>query len=450
MGFWLVLTSCRQQPDLGRLRQANEGCRGEGNRSNWVRSVFGPRLRVAFSVPGEILASWLKSIDGAYLKKLREALFAFPRRPYWTRLWIFQEIAAGALTQVLCGDDIFSWRDVDLLLQLCGEGRRKYLSSPGRDHPELFPGAWQMGQMKRVHPLHSTDLGRAIFATRHSQCSDVRDHIYGILSLVRWSGDPIVPDYNESIFDLAMEAILHIEEFTEVRDLLHVLEIHHSPSQIKERLLQPPTAVDTGECRGVSIGDQCRRFNTQEAIDLDGNVLADGRDHLTITAERDDATEDEWEETGRKYPALAEAWARACRKWRVEGRREMPVFLQARNQVDKVALACSAARTGDIVVPISSDLRGDHFLIIRRNRTCDAYDVVGQGFFLPGYRARMAEIEGGDATVYFSLTAADAMQLVGQDFVSSTEYDADARIQRLVTNPIVDQPVGAVRLDTGP
>lgn len=51
-------------------------------------------------------------------------------------------------------------------------------------------------------------LAEVLDAMRHFQCADVRDELYGVLSLVDWHGSPVpIPDYSKDSFEIAVEIL---------------------------------------------------------------------------------------------------------------------------------------------------------------------------------------------------------------------------------------------------
>jgi hypothetical protein len=140
-----------------------------------------------------------------------EALF---RRPYWDRLWILQEVLFGQHILVLCGDKRCSWKELkDLFI------------------PQHEVADWE-------YPVHVSEVVLSLIKEKASfqgadrrlsymietfaglQCEDVRDKVYGLLSLVRSSG--VVPvDYSQTpadVFFNALRKIVQDESFMEVEN----------------------------------------------------------------------------------------------------------------------------------------------------------------------------------------------------------------------------------------
>lgn len=117
----------------------------------------------------------------------RNALTALFRRPYFSRLWIVQEVVLAKSLHFYCGSSetfipIFSGSTLELLLTL-----RK--TAP----------AWM-----RYSALRQSAASRSLWSllqdTNSCRCSDPRDKIFGILSLaIAESEKDIKPDYSLSV-----------------------------------------------------------------------------------------------------------------------------------------------------------------------------------------------------------------------------------------------------------
>jgi hypothetical protein len=155
-------------------------------------------------------------------EKLRAILTKFAIRPYWTRLWILQEMFLSVSTIVLCGNDsvpihnlasfwdvvkYFGVRESFWTYQNLPETLQQLLNSkhgPGRDGVSL-PDALKI----------TVGLG----------CFDRRDSVYGIKAMVRWPADmpPLQVDYAMSASDLFWRMVPYVdaEDFSTGRQRAH-------------------------------------------------------------------------------------------------------------------------------------------------------------------------------------------------------------------------------------
>jgi hypothetical protein len=174
---------------------------------------------------------WTKS-------KLVKELTAFMERPYFSRVWILQELHMGIHVTYCCGRDVLSSGHVFALSQLLDplldwyvyqdqlpltryeKGIQKHIgkaiqtmAKSGKTDVDIensswsYPGESQRGCLALASSHAKTlHLRSAMAIMDKFQCTDDRDKLYGILSLVDWSSliEP-VPDYSKDTLSLAVE-----------------------------------------------------------------------------------------------------------------------------------------------------------------------------------------------------------------------------------------------------
>ncbi|KAF2756255.1 hypothetical protein EJ05DRAFT_488040 [Pseudovirgaria hyperparasitica] len=129
-------------------------------------------------------------------------------RPYWSRLWIIQEIflaPTGSLITVLWGDHCAKWPmlcDMVSLVQLLDEDLRPYGFKLGRSgcHLETLATMYMENRRSQRTPWDKWSFHKAlqIVAGNAFQCADARDRFYGLQGIVR--DDERVPvDYSLTI-----------------------------------------------------------------------------------------------------------------------------------------------------------------------------------------------------------------------------------------------------------
>jgi len=159
--------------------------------------------------------------------EFRSAVFAITKNPYWSRVWIFQELACGRKRTFLCGNNFMMEFDLALRAVVDWGGnpgmtngnllngtspsmvsaahtlkfrnRKFHLGlNPGRKRRQVL--SWFRGDdfpffltlLRRLHTLHATDC---------------RDRVYALFSI---AGDRrelnIIPDYTKSIHTVFTEA----------------------------------------------------------------------------------------------------------------------------------------------------------------------------------------------------------------------------------------------------
>ncbi|KAK3715550.1 hypothetical protein LTR37_007038 [Vermiconidia calcicola] len=147
--------------------------------------------------------------------RLRKAAVAFRARPYFSRVWVAQEIFLSKSTLVCCGREENPLRFCYGLMVLLNRERvfgvrptrmadwsNSYTSQDGSSAPlQLETQVYATSDVTRYF-----GLGELLYFTLPLRCADPRDSVYGILSMVNWAGgEPILPDYDKSVFALALE-----------------------------------------------------------------------------------------------------------------------------------------------------------------------------------------------------------------------------------------------------
>jgi hypothetical protein len=413
---------------------------------------------------------WLEGLDEQSLNSLRTALKNFVSRPYWSRVWVVQEIALSeGKILILCGTDAIVWDDLELILQLVGEGKANAFDDAGApkrlwDDFDAIPLAIEVGFLNILNGAHSESLDTMIRRTVMSLCSDPRDHIYGILSLVEWSREPIRPDYTRSHFDLAMEVLPHLHDISTLYEILQLLGIRHDQPEMKRLLQSSRNNPDDDD----DVENRTGEFEAQQ-VEFDGvyvdtflclTLLAAGNGQLIAALRNEDPQT--W---STKTQEIMEALDRGCARWTAEGHNDTPCLVRDRGGT--VAMMCGAAQPGDIVIRIMSPWRHNHTVLILQKNEGDEYDIISQGFLMPGYEIpdifapyfedspRFDTLDEAEirsifrAEVNLTMTVGDAMRLSGQDCVGADRqlsgYDPDARVQRLWCKAVT-YPKRAARL----
>ena len=137
----------------------------------------------------------------------------FCDRPYFSRVWVVQEMFGGLdRTMILCGREVLSWDQlVDLhhRMNACFNPYT-YESNAG------YRSSRTIGNLYRRLIAYDRDYYHFPAILEDSGvCEDPRDRIYGILRLIDWErfGVPRpVPDYSISLHQLALEALKRVRD----------------------------------------------------------------------------------------------------------------------------------------------------------------------------------------------------------------------------------------------
>lgn len=98
------------------------------------------------------------------------------KKPYWTRMWIVQEIVLAQSILLMCGNHTLKWDPVcTFLTKLSGH---TIMETPGYS-------IWTMRQsMPHTWSRKKTPLGFLLMFAAGKECSEPRDKVYGLLGLL--------------------------------------------------------------------------------------------------------------------------------------------------------------------------------------------------------------------------------------------------------------------------
>lgn len=121
--------------------------------------------------------------------KAIEALFV---RPYWVRLWIYQELKSARKLTVMCGNAILDWVALE-----------PYVHDLYMDYDvqDLFDTPAVRMILLRTRSM-GTSLWHMLEATKHLHCADQRDRVYTLLSVATTGHEGICADYTVQVANL--------------------------------------------------------------------------------------------------------------------------------------------------------------------------------------------------------------------------------------------------------
>jgi hypothetical protein len=138
-------------------------------------------------------ASWDRTIP------LTNTIWQLCERPYWKRLWVFQELKLASDILLMCGGRLLPWEP----FQSYWRGVLDHfeaVSGDSADKMELTLATSMV--MLRTKPTASS-LWDLLRATKNLECSDKRDRAYALLSVATEGHEHIQADYGASISTLA-------------------------------------------------------------------------------------------------------------------------------------------------------------------------------------------------------------------------------------------------------
>lgn len=263
---------------------------------------------------------------------------------------------------------------------------------------------------------------------------------------------PIVADYTRSTWSLALEALEHVKTLDVGYDMLLSLEIdssHLEMQQVRRDRLSRHTGL-TPQIGMRSSPHAPRNSYRVFSYDLGANRIRIGPGgELTVNVESysDDDTDTTEMESSRKDILDR---IRAIMDGRTEKYEPRPLIGTNPEWTSSrhVGFVSGNVSVNDIII-VQSDLdKQTPFLLIVREGEGDYYDIIGQGVFFPGDY----ELLYFSSDFELASTAEDAILLFGCDLLPMTEnsgryssdYDVEARAERLFVNP-ASIPKGAVR-----
>ncbi|KAK7745051.1 hypothetical protein SLS53_003286 [Cytospora paraplurivora] len=224
----------------------------------------------------EVMERWMSKL-GPALVKLGSAAARFTSRPYFERVWIYQELFLGRQISVCCG----KWHIPFRVLRgsyIAGifhhnaytrgfKGWRQYLEEDfdRQVSIDIYQQLIRAGALG----MDPTTLWTALYTVSIAECADPRDKVYGILSTVDWSNKtPIRPDYTKDRLHVAIETLKIVtsdgdwrgEWLQSVNVVLENLQVSEETTPgmreaiERRRLAQPgqSTKIDQGQLRGLA------------------------------------------------------------------------------------------------------------------------------------------------------------------------------------------------------
>lgn len=156
---------------------------------------------------------WPESMRESTIVELYNAFGMFLKRPYFQRVWIYQELVFGRDIQICCGDMNVELSLLWKLYQACERWKIASIKFPENIKRIDFAVMRNVRSLLQygVTPTTQGSLRQMTIVAGRLQSEDVRDRVYGVLALIDWEGEePIRPDYGKDPFDLAVEVLQRI------------------------------------------------------------------------------------------------------------------------------------------------------------------------------------------------------------------------------------------------
>lgn len=291
-----------------------------------------------------------------YLRTCARTLERFLARPYFSRVWILQELHLATRVEFFCSTDTVSAQEI---YTLC-----RHITHSLPTTRELLESAASEGNS-------TMSLNNALRKVNDAklQCSLMEDKLFGVLALVDWKGKaPIVPNYEgRDVYNLAVTVLTKISELEG--------SVSHETARLIAGVLGLLDADDTGSISGLDTAINRRRLS----IPIRPRELI--QDHPNMKDDRDSS-------------------AVMCYGWRLRGELEMshwyleghpdtfqiPVPFRPTAEDKKLIWLPGGTKPGDLyLVPEGGKGHVLHglVLIVRTSSTWtnpECHDIVGIGF----------------------------------------------------------------------
>jgi len=152
-----------------------------------------------------------------------QAIVNFLRRPWFHRLWIWQEIRLSRPKAIMmCGTDTMHWTQLRTLLNCIGY--------KGSLTPSGLRGSGDFRTLVTNGRYLASFIRPPLFVLltmmRHSRCIDPRDRVYGILGILSKTNVRmnLRPDYERPVIDIYMDLMMYYIHKSNRLDLLRLCQ----------------------------------------------------------------------------------------------------------------------------------------------------------------------------------------------------------------------------------
>ncbi|KAK5693342.1 hypothetical protein LTR17_025093 [Elasticomyces elasticus] len=169
----------------------------------WLGPPYGGSEQAMLEL-GRNPSSWQnkRSLCGLWNTSSGAAIRALCHRPYWNRLWVFQELTFAKQVRLMCGPSIIQWEAFKtFLLNLQIVVLNPRISSRFEYQAIRTSPAIKMVQHASNQP-GSTELWDLMLGLGHLGCAEPRDKVYALLGVAENTGLDIQPDYHISLPEL--------------------------------------------------------------------------------------------------------------------------------------------------------------------------------------------------------------------------------------------------------
>jgi hypothetical protein len=334
-------------------------------------------------------------------ERMAKSYIALASRSYWGRLWIVQELSAARKIDLLCGLVKYDWewlRRFRLEHRLGLEEITPMTRAvPFVVNPPVTSHAWAGST------LPWTSLTSNLHAFRFLSCSDPRDRVYAILSMLEQPKglSPLGVDYEKSALQLVIDCIRHFSYSDSKSDLIWIEHIGRVTAYLFEGLNVTAEAFknepwakwhEIGEAKPPVAREQDMTSQTSESPDLPTSITGlagfEGKEYFVLDTANHDARSLHLQKAhlhrstfrNKRWPYLEHL------RERTNPEDYKPVFIKT----NIAAIFSPNTLAGDILVslhhgdrPSDSADACDLGLVMRKGHA-NKFHIVGQAFLHPG------------------------------------------------------------------
>lgn len=132
-----------------------------------------------------------------------QTVIDFCERPYWHRLWVFQEIRRARRIELMCGQHRMAWSEFEALFDGSIDLYKVFLPSTALEISSSAAG--RMVRLRRK--VIDTSIQSLLFETYHLACAGRGDKVYAILSIATEGADGIEVDYLVTFRELGLRVL---------------------------------------------------------------------------------------------------------------------------------------------------------------------------------------------------------------------------------------------------
>jgi hypothetical protein len=146
-------------------------------------------------------------------------------RPWFSRLWIWQELCRARTAVVVCGDYEVNWNTLSIsILCIHRQVRKAHIEHPDQ-WKDFEQYTWQiLGLIEEARSINSSGVAnfyRLLKETEYTSCEDPRDRIYAQISMLpKPLRDKIIPDYRKDASQVYANAFRQVSLFNGYLKLL--------------------------------------------------------------------------------------------------------------------------------------------------------------------------------------------------------------------------------------